>query len=98
MRLLLLGSVLLMSALGSCSISCGTAALHAQAAPLEFDVASVKPALPTRSVLESVRRPPLGQWRYFGITLFNVILESYPEFRLPGLVVGGPDWVKETRF
>lgn len=70
---------------------------------LEFDVSSVKPVQPTpRSLAEItatlVRRPPPGQWRLLGLTLKNVIIIAYPEFRLPGLIVGDPTWVKETRF
>ena len=101
MRLLLLGSLLLMTGVGGCSVGCGAIALHAQSAAPEFDVASVKPAMPERSLRETLgnlRRSVPGQWQYFDLTLHNVILLAYPEFHLPGLVAGIPGWVKETRF
>jgi uncharacterized protein (TIGR03435 family) len=77
----------------------GVVAVTAQNSPgLEFEVASVKPAAPDRPPGEIVRRPPPGQWRMFSATLHSVIINTYPEFRLPGLVVGGPTWVRETKF
>src|SRR5215203_6187773 len=66
--------------------------------PTAFDVASVKCAAPERDMREVTRRPPPGQWKMLSVTLQNAIINAYPEFRLPGLVVGGPEWVKETRF
>jgi len=83
-------------------VLCGVAGPAAQAPPpLAFDVASVKPAPPTRSMAESLtgltRRSP-GQWQLLGLTLQNAIVIAYPEFHLPGLLVGGPEWIKEARF
>jgi uncharacterized protein (TIGR03435 family) len=66
----------------------------------QFDVASVKPAAPGRPIgelIRAMRRVP-GQWRFVDLTLFNIIVIAYPEFHLPGLVVGEPAWVKEARF
>src|SRR5215217_9528878 len=79
------------------------ATAFAQSASIEFDVASVKPVPPTTGTLSellgaSARRPPPGEWRLPGVTLQNAIILAYPEFHLPGLLVGGPEWVKETRF
>ena len=74
--------------------------LAAQTPGPQFDVASVKPAAPGRplgEIVRAARRVP-GQWQFLDITLLNLIVIAYPEFRLPGLVVGEPAWVKETRF
>jgi uncharacterized protein (TIGR03435 family) len=73
--------------------------LTAQASTsITFDVSSVKPAAPDRSIGEIARRAPPGQWRLFSVTLWNALAIAYPEFRLPGLMVGGPSWVGEERF
>src|SRR5688572_2224678 len=84
------------------SMSCAAGAF-AQNAPIEFDVASVKPVPPLSGSLGDMlaiagRRPPPGQWGLRAVTLHNAIILAYPEFRLPGLVIGGPDWIRETRF
>jgi uncharacterized protein (TIGR03435 family) len=64
----------------------------------EFEVASVKPAVPTRPLGDFGRRAPPGQWNVVGLTLQEIITYIYPEFRLPGLLMGGPAWVRATRF
>ena len=82
----------------SVMVSCSLTRLAAQGTtPLEFDVSSVKPA-PERDIREVTRRPPPGQWKLLSVTLQNAIIIAYPAFRLPGLVVGGPEWINETRF
>src|SRR5215203_5754161 len=73
-------------------VSCSLTGLAAQDTPLEFDVSSVKPAAPERDMREVTRRPAPGQWKLLSVTLQNAIIIAYPAFRLPGLVVGGPDW------
>ena len=75
----------------------------AQSGGPEFDVASVKPIPPLSGNLAALleaagRRLPAGQWRLRGLTLQNAIILAYPQFRLPGLLIGGPDWMRETRF
>jgi uncharacterized protein (TIGR03435 family) len=74
----------------------------ARGLPDHFDVASVKPAAPNRTLQELVgafaRRPPPGQWRLVNLTLRNAIILAYLEFQPPAVLVGGPDWVKEARF
>ena len=47
---------------------------------------------------EVLHRAPPGQWKPFGLTLQNDIILAYPEFSLPGLLAGGPAWIKEARF
>jgi uncharacterized protein (TIGR03435 family) len=64
----------------------------------DFDVASVKPAVPNRPASDFMRDPSPGQWRLFGATVHDVIINIYPEHRLPGLVVGGPAWGREIKF
>jgi uncharacterized protein (TIGR03435 family) len=66
--------------------------------PLEFDVSSVKPAAPNRPLGDSLHRAPPGQWRLFGVTIDNALRVAYPEFRLPGLIAGGPSWISQERF
>jgi uncharacterized protein (TIGR03435 family) len=73
----------------------------AQTVQPEFDVASVKPALPGRSLNEVVGpmiHPRPGQWRMLDLTLHNIILLAYPELRFQKLLVGEPDWVADARF
>jgi uncharacterized protein (TIGR03435 family) len=43
-------------------------------------------------------RPPPGEWRLLGATLESVLATIYPEFRQQGFIVGGPAWLRETRF
>jgi uncharacterized protein (TIGR03435 family) len=56
--------------------------------------------MPNRSPADVIRqvRPPRGQWLALDLTLHNLIILAYPEFRFPKLLVGEPQWVKETRF
>lgn len=70
-------------------------------AQIDFDVASVKPAMPNRplrEVIDATRRHSPGQFRSFDLTFYNLILNAYPQFGLPGLISGGPGWIKEARF
>jgi uncharacterized protein (TIGR03435 family) len=73
----------------------------AQTAGPQFDVVSVKPALPERSLdelLGAMAHPRPGQWRVLSLTLHNLIILAYPEFRFQRLVVGEPGWLDEARF
>lgn len=68
---------------------------YAQVSQPMFDVASVKHAGTARPTGGS--RSP-GQWRAERATLVRLIRYGYPRYEFEDLIIGGPDWVRETRF
>jgi uncharacterized protein (TIGR03435 family) len=62
-----------------------------------FEVASVKPGMANgRSGFRVT--PAAGQWLSQDSTLVETMQRAYPEFALPGSVVGGPSWARDARF
>ena len=74
------------------------ASLLAQSPAGGFETASVKPAEASRPFSDFTGHPPPGSWRAFSSTLQNVIALAHPQFTTPGLIEGGPGWVRDTRF
>lgn len=80
----------------------GLALIHAQASPqpnqpIAFEIASVKPTV-SSAFTDPGSSKPGGRWSAIDTTLMTFIRTAYPEYRSPGLIVGGPRWINERRF
>jgi uncharacterized protein (TIGR03435 family) len=77
------------------------AASPAAQTPPTFSVASVKPSAPPsadgRMFVDYGTRPG-GQWFSQNVPFIAIVRAAYPEFPLPGQIVGGPAWVNDARF
>jgi uncharacterized protein (TIGR03435 family) len=62
-----------------------------------FEVASVKPSVPGGG-RDPGRPRPGGRWAAKNTTLYLLLRIAYPEYRFPGLIVGGPSWMTERTF
>ena len=64
-----------------------------------FEVVSVKPSPPPAPgpVRIGIGITP-GRWDATFVTLMNVIRNAYPEFPTEAQIVGGPDWIRTTRY
>jgi uncharacterized protein (TIGR03435 family) len=82
-------AVAAMAALVVATIS--TAVARAQA-PLEFEVASIKPMGERRTGVAAPTNPSLGQWALSGVTARDLVLRAYPIALRPAKVVGAPSW------
>jgi uncharacterized protein (TIGR03435 family) len=71
--------------------------VQGQTAPV-FDVASIKPTAPNPPVTTIGNFLPGGRWSARNVTVRMILGRAYPEYSLPGLIVGGPSWVAERRF
>ena len=63
-----------------------------------FDVASIKPTPPNPPVTTIGGATPDGRWSPRNVTLRMILGRAYPEYTLPGMIVGGPAWVAERHF
>jgi uncharacterized protein (TIGR03435 family) len=78
-----------------------SSAIGAQSTPpsaLAFEVASVKPSPPGATFTRPGSPDPGGRWLSLNATLEMILQRAYPEYSRPGLIVGGPGWLKERRF
>src|SRR5262245_13375088 len=80
-------------------------AVHAQSPTTRppaatFAVASVKPSAPSTGGIIMVTSGPRpgGQWLSQNAPLMLLLRDAYPDFSVPGLIVGGPDWITAQRF
>jgi uncharacterized protein (TIGR03435 family) len=72
--------------------------VYAQTPPVTFEVASVKAALDDGLGMNPGRSWPGGRWAAKQTTLYLLLRIAYPEYRVPGLIVGGPEWMRERTF
>jgi uncharacterized protein (TIGR03435 family) len=76
--------------------------VHAQAPPpVAFEVASVKlspPLDPSGFVIRSGSPDPGGRWQAQNATMLMLLQGAYPDYKKPGMIVGGPAWLNERRF
>ena len=78
-------------------LACGF--VYAQAPPqVAFDVASIKPTPPNPPVTTGGGFLPGGRWSPRNVTVLMILARAFPEYALPGLIVGGPGWAAERRF
>jgi uncharacterized protein (TIGR03435 family) len=63
-----------------------------------FEVASVKQSPAGVTVTRPGSPGPGGQWLALNATLEMILQRAYPQYARPGLIVGGPGWIKERRF
>jgi hypothetical protein len=73
----------------------------AQSAGLQFDVVSVKispPMDPQAFMVRPGSPDPDGRWAARNATMFMLVQGAYPDYRRPGMIVGGASWVNERRF
>jgi uncharacterized protein (TIGR03435 family) len=77
----------------------GTGALRLLAQTPAFDVVSVKPSPPpSAGALRIGVGVTPGRWDASFVTLLNVIRNAYPELATEAQFVGGPEWIRTTRF
>jgi uncharacterized protein (TIGR03435 family) len=62
----------------------------------EFDVVSIKPTTPSGAF--GYPPPAPGQWKNPEATLVGLIRVAQPDYAAPGLIIGGPPWVRENLF
>ncbi len=73
----------------------------AQSAGLQFDVVSVKispPMDPQAFMVRPGSPDPGGRWAARNATVLMLVQGAYPDYRRPGMIVGGASWVNERRF
>jgi len=65
-----------------------------------FAVASIKQSPPpgTGPMFFASGPRPGGQWLSQNATVITLMRSSYPNFRMPGQIVGGPAWINTDRF
>ena len=81
-------------------VAVATVAAQSPATPPTFAVASIKPSAPPTGVAMFMDYGPRpgGQWVSQNATLMLIIPSAYPDFSLPGQIVGGPEWINIERF
>ena len=63
-----------------------------------FQVASVKQSPAGATMTRPGSPGPGGQWLALNATLEMILQRAYPDYARPGLIVGGPAWIKDRRF
>src|SRR5687768_7408218 len=93
----LLGLVLLAA---TTAIAAQSPSQTPQSAPPAFAVASIKQSPPPTGgpMFFSSGPRPGGQWVSQNATFITLMRAAYPDFRLPGQIVGGPGWTTADRF
>ena len=86
--------VLLACALLAANLSAQSPALT----PAPFEVVSIKRSPPEASLTRPGSPDPGGRWQSLNATLLMIIQRAYPDHATPGLIVGGPGWIREVRF
>jgi uncharacterized protein (TIGR03435 family) len=66
--------------------------------PPAFDVASIRPTPANPPVTTAGAALPGGRWSPRNVTVLTILGRAFPEYTLPGLIVGGPAWLAERRF
>jgi uncharacterized protein (TIGR03435 family) len=84
------------SALPLVFLALGSTSFFAQAPA--FEVASVKQSPAGATMTRPGSPGPGGQWLALNATLEMILQRAYPQYARPGLIVGGPGWIKERRF
>jgi uncharacterized protein (TIGR03435 family) len=75
-----------------------TAAAQSDAAAFEVASVKVSPPLTGPIPVRSGSPQPGGLWIAQNARFMDLLRSAYPEYRLPGLITGGPDWINRTRF
>lgn len=76
-------------------LTCGL--LYAQGPSPAFDVASIKPT-PPEPPYTTIGNLQGGRWSPRNVTTLMIVSRAYPEYALPGMIVGGAGWLAERRF
>jgi uncharacterized protein (TIGR03435 family) len=68
--------------------------------PRRFAVVSVKPSAPSTGGPTRMTAGPRGggQWLAANVPLAFILMGVYPDFSLPGQIVGGPEWIRTQAF
>ena len=66
--------------------------------PRAFEVVSIKPTPANPPVTTAGAPLPGGRWSPRNVTVLTLMSRAYPEYVLPGMIVGGPAWTRERRF
>ena len=66
--------------------------------PAPFEVVSVKRSSPEVGMTRPGSPDPGGRWQSLNATLQMILERAYPDYATPGLMVGGPGWMREARF
>jgi uncharacterized protein (TIGR03435 family) len=71
---------------------------QAQSPQGSFEVVSVKRSPEGASMTRPGSPGPGGRWLAQNATLLMVLQRAYPDYELPGMIVGGPSWIREAKF
>jgi uncharacterized protein (TIGR03435 family) len=63
-----------------------------------FEVASVKRSPPDATRIAPGGLSPGGSWRSSNSTLLQIIQRAFDQYSRPGLIVGGPPWIRSDRW
>ena len=63
-----------------------------------FEVASIRPTPPNPPVTTLGPLLPGGRWSPRNVTVRMILSGAFPEYALPGMIVGGPGWLTERHF
>jgi len=66
--------------------------------PAPFEIVSVKRSPPEARMTRPGSPDPGGRWQALNATLLMIIQRAYPDYASPGLIAGGPGWIREARF
>lgn len=82
-----------------CALLATTASAQSPApTPAPFEVVSIKRS-PREATMTRPGSPDRGgRWLSLNATLLMIIQRAYPDYATPGLIVGGPGWLREARF
>ena len=65
---------------------------------LAFEVVSIRPTNNDTRGLNPGQARPGGRWAAMNTTVSLLLPIAYPDFKFPGLIVGGPGWISERTF
>jgi uncharacterized protein (TIGR03435 family) len=82
-----------------CALFAASASAQSPApTPAPFEVVSIKRSAPEARMTRPGSPDPGGRWQSLNATLLMIVERAYPDYATPGLIVGGPGWMRETRF
>src|SRR5688572_5647149 len=82
-----------------CALLAATVSAQSPApTPAPFEVVSIKRSAPEASMTRPGSPDPGGRWQSLNATLLMIIQRAHPDYATPGLIVGGPGWIREAKF
>ena len=82
-----------------CALFAASASAQSPAGkPAPFEVVSIKRSAPDSRMTRPGSPDPGGRWQSLNATLQMILERAYPDYATPGLMAGGPGWMREARF